>query len=670
MKFPVSMLRQLVQTQLNAEELGDLLTMAGFELEGIEEVEGEPILDIKVVSNRGDGLSVFGLAREVLAKDPQSTPTDLYELAASRFPRQFPAEANAVKIETDACTRYACIRLENVRVVESPEWLKTVMTQAGWRPINLFVDLTNFVMLELGQPLHAFDLDTLKGQQIVVREAKPGEKLTTLNGVEHELQPHQMMICDAERPIAAAGVMGGLDTEVTESTTRILLESAHFKNTSVRRTRKDLGLSTEASYRFERSVDPEGVTAALNRYADLLQQVGAPCEIVDAQTDAYPYPPFKGLVRVRMSRARKLLGMEVTDAEAKSYLERLGFTVENASDGFTVTSPSWRPDIQREDDLVEEIGRIHGFDRIPESLPMGHTIQGGMPPQVQRRDALRALLLKLGFDQCVSHTLRAGHALDAGQERIGPRSPGSPDIALLRNSTLPSLAEAARRGGGKDFHLFEMGKAFWREAGEPVEANLLGILSQGALWLPNRGKEPVPTADFYTMKAVLAEIAPGIEIALPSNPDPRFHPTRQASLPGIGIFGQLHPDAAEAAGLPSDTVAAELDVDALLAASETPFVYRPISRNPAVRRDLALVVSKEMPFSQIQNALDLACGDLLESTWLFDVYEGAGIPAGKHSLAIALTLRKQGENFTDEEANQVRERAVAALSALGASLRS
>jgi phenylalanyl-tRNA synthetase beta chain len=277
MKFPYAMLRDFVETSLDAHAIGDLLTMAGFELEGIEEVEGDFVLDIKVVSNRGDGLSVFGLAREVLAKDEGATPTALYSNAVARFPMEDErasdiTERTAVAVETPDCTRYACRMFEGTTTQESPEWLQRRIRQTGMRPLGLVVDLSNYVMVELGQPLHAFDFDTLAGGRIVVRKAREGEALTTLNGVEHKLRADQLMICAGERPVGAAGIMGGGETEVTDSTKTMLLESAHFVNTSVRRTRKQMGLSTEASYRFERSVDPEGVVAALNAVCRMRRQ--------------------------------------------------------------------------------------------------------------------------------------------------------------------------------------------------------------------------------------------------------------------------------------------------------------------------------------------------------------------------------------------------------------
>ncbi|MEQ1823877.1 MAG: phenylalanine--tRNA ligase subunit beta [Fimbriimonadaceae bacterium] len=476
-----------------------------------------------------------------------------------------------------------------------------------------------------------------------------------MNGDEHELRDDQMMVCDAERPVGVAGVMGGLATEVTDSTKRVLLESAHFLNTSVRRTRKQMGLNTEASYRFERSVDPEGVVRALHRFAELHEQItgigAGPVE------DVYPRPPKLATIRLRMDRARTLLGLDFSDDQAIGYLSRLGFDL----DAGTVTAPTWRPDVVAEEDVIEEIGRVHGFDKIPEALPPG-SARGGQSAIEQAIEDIRHKVMACGFVQCISHTLRDEHPLDGTGKRTGPRNPGSPDHAILRNSTLPSLADAARRNGGRDLHLFETGRVF----GE-TERRMIGLLSHGLLFPLNRAKDPIPCADFFSLKGVLESLAPGL--VFKNGDDPRLHPTRQARISDFGIIGEIHPNIADEIGLPVGTVLAELCLDSLAQASITDIQYHAISRNPSVRRDIAFIVEKSTSFQSLEQAIKSACGEALEDHWLFDVYDGTGIPDGKHSLAVAIQLRKHGENFTDEEANQVREQAVSALEALGATVR-
>lgn len=675
MKFPLSMLRDLVETRLDAEALGDLLTMAGFELEEIEEVEGEPVLDINIMSNRGDAASVFGLAREVLVADREARPTALYQRLAARVPfgdedQEAVRDLASVRVECDTCTRYACRVFEGVVNGPSPDWVQERLRKSGQRPISLLVDLTNYVMLEMGQPLHAFDLDKLPGGEIVVRRARPGEKLTTLDGIERTLRPSHMMICDATRPIAVAGVMGGADTEVDEHTTRCLLESAHFDPLSIRRTRKALDLNTAASYRFERYVDPEGVVAALNRFSELLGQSGA-----GGVLDVYPAPPVREPVRVRLAKVSALLGVEVPEAEAQRGLSMLGFSLLTTEDGWLVTPPSWRPDVVREEDLVEEIARAYGYDHIPASPVEGKTTEGGPHGVLALVDGLREAALRCGFDQVMSHTLRDRHPLDRTADRVLLRATPSPDAALLRNALLPGLADAASRNGGRDLHLFEIGRTFDQQGEEFLETRRMALLSQGALESAHPADPTPRQADFLSLKGVVESLATSVARPLEyqNGDDPRLHPTRQALLIcsgcSVGILGQIHPKVAAEANLPPSTFLVELDLDTWLTQPATPPRPARLSRNPAVRRDIAILVPKSVAYAQIEHAIAQAIPEVLERQWLFDVYEGKGIEPGFHSLAIALQLRAYGANLTDDEANAHRDAAVRALASLGAQQR-
>jgi len=681
MKFPFSMLLDFVDTSLSAVEVGDLLTMAGFELEGIEEVEGHPVLDIKVMSNRGDGLSVYGLAREVLAKDPKAKASNLYLNASNRFDRgvlgQNPANTR-VGIETSDCSRYACVILRNIGNQASEMWMQDSLRRAGMRPINLLVDVTNYVMLEIGQPLHAFDFDKLDGGRIVVREANVGETITTLNGLEHSLRPGQMMICDATRPVGVAGVMGGLQTEVSSETKTVLLESAHFLNTSVRRTRKQLGLSTEASYRFERSVDPDGVVAALLRCVDLVKAAAPQTESSDV-VDVYPGEMTRGAMRLRVTRASLLLGVPITLSEAEHYLSRLGFEyqVEN-QDELLVIPPSWRPDVVREIDLIEELGRIHGYELIPERSLEGTTKSGGPQGSELWTDWLREAALRAGFTQIISHSLRDLHPLDdAGGGRLGPRTPASPDTEYLRNSLLPSLSDVARRNNPKDVQIFEIGKVFSSQGDECSETLRFAALSCGPVSPGGWNLAESDPANFFTLKGGLESIlsAVGVDLSLmpPNQFDHRLHPTRQAKIlaqmSDIGIIGQLHPDLANECGLSPNTVVFEILVGKAYENRDNTLKLRPVSRHPSVRRDISVLADRSLTYSEVAAAIQAELGELLETQWLFDEFVGQGIPEGMRALGIAIQLRKQDSTFTDEEANLVRDRAVAALADLGATTR-
>lgn len=672
------MLRDYVDTPLSVEEIGDLLTMTGFEIEGIAVVEGENVLDVNIMANRGDGPSVIGVARELLAKDASAKPKALYERAQVRFEAgdQMADEASkltSVEIETDRCNRYGCRVFEDVKNSPTPGWIQDRLRQIGQRPISLLVDLTNYVMFETGQPLHAFDLDKLEGKRIVVRQADAKEKtFTTLDEEKRTITTKDMMICDASCPVAIAGVMGGMESEVGDTTKTMLLESASFDHKSVRNTRTRLGISSEASYRFERYVDPEQVVAALNRFTELYEEATGDWS-VRGIIDVYPRPPKPEPIIVRMSRVAKVLGMDVAQDEATGYLKKLGFEVEQSDSSLVCTAPTWRIDILREDDLVEEIGRIHGYEKIPEILPKGETTRGGVFGADAKIDRVREELLRCGLTQTISHSLRNVHPLDAPGERLKVRNPHSPEIAFLRNSNLPSVADAANKNGNQNLHLFEIGKVF-----SPDREHFdLAILSTGGDPHEDWQKEQSPTADFYSMKGVVERVCASIdataEITAPEQPDLRMHPTRQAVLTvdgeRVGVFGQIHPTVAEQTDLPKETVIAEIDLSTLSERNATERHLKRVSRNPATRRDIAVVVEKSVSFADLEIAVGEACGEVLEKQWLFDVYEGKGIPEGSHSLAIALQLRKQGENFTDEEANQVRDAAVQALEALGAKLR-
>ena len=680
MKFPYSMLRDFVNTALPAEGAGGLLTMAGFELESLAIVEGEAVLDIKVMSNRGDGLSIYGLAREVLAKDSLAQGTQLYGRAAVRFAGP-PIEAGAEKtvtILTDDCTRYACLLLEGVSRRESEPWMQQRLRQAGMRPISLLVDVTNYVMLEVGQPLHAFDYDKLDEGRIVVRKALPGEELTTLDGRSHPLSPSQMMICDATRAVAVAGIMGGAETEVTASTSTVLLESAHFSAGSVRRTRKQLGLSTEASYRFERSVDPDGVVAAIYRYLELVQKAdpGARARWI---VDCYPFKPEKRSIRLRTSRTQEMLGMEISALEAERYLSRLGFSVTAVgAHGMNVERPSWRPDIDREIDLIEELGRVHGYERIPETPLKGTTTCGGPAGFELWTDWLRTGALRAGFSQMISHTLSDRHPLDdPAAAQLGPRSPASPDMATIRNSLLPGLADAARHNNPKEASFFEIGHTFTKAGDVYVEDIRIAFICLGPLadagWSADRGG----SANFFTLKGgvegCLGSVGVELSLRTPNQADPRLHPARQAEIlvkgAEVGLIGQLHPDMADSLGLAPEAFVAEISIKSAFERRNTALGLHPVSRHPSVRRDISVLVDKSIPYAQIASKVGVAAGSVLERHWLFDVFEGQGIPAGKQALGIALQLRKADSTFTDEEANLVRDQVVQALASLGATTR-
>lgn len=676
------MLRELVDVDLSPQEVGDALTMLGFELEEIAEHAGEPVLDVGIMSNRGDGASVLGLARELSAKLGVERRTKsflhLAELTRARGPSG--DGEGWVRLETPYCSRYAAL-VVRVPQVLSPSWLTHRLECAGIRPIHLLVDLTNYVMLEIGQPLHAFDRDRLAEHRIVVRQARPGEVLKTLDGVERALTEEMMVIADAERPVAVAGVMGGEESEVTDATRIALIESAFFDPRSVRRTRKALGLHTEASYRFERGADPAVCFGALLRFEELLRQcVDGPVERLGALDVGGSSAGPRTSLSLRPERARAILAVEVTGDQCRTYLEGLGFEVATDGEELKVTPPSWRHDIEQEDDLVEEIGRIHGYEYIPETLPTGPISGAGSGPLERLADDVRALVLRLGFQQVMTQTLGEESPLAFPEHRlVEVRNPIAPESRFLRNSVLPGLAEVARRNGGLNLRLFEIGRVFVQGDFQIDESIELGLwLSANRLPRDWANPEP-PRAGFFDLKkaveTLLHELGVEVSFVRPLRPDPRFHPSRQASIlttatrHHLGIVGELHPDRAAEVDASSETCAAEIDLTAVSLEEPVAIGLRAWSRNPAVRRDIAVVVSKDVAYAEIEARVRSSAGPSLERLALFDIYEGPGVEAGHRSLGIALTLRKFGENLTDQEANEIRDRVLEALAEVGARAR-
>jgi phenylalanyl-tRNA synthetase beta chain len=663
MKITVEWLKEFVETGAGAQEIGDELTMLGLELEAEEESALGPVLDFKVTPNRGDCLSVFGLARELAAKDPEKyRPTDLFKRAAEGFSSvDLPHSDGLVSIEApEVCGRYVGAVVQGVRVGKSLEKIAERLTACGMRPIDSIVDTTNYVMLELGQPLHAFDLRQLKAGRIVVRTAKQGETMKTLDGQERKLTPDMLMICDAERPVAIAGVMGGENSEVALDTTEILLESAHFDPLSVRRTRKALGMSTEASYRFERSVDPGLCAAAVNRVCELL---GVSASQVQ---DAYPGRAERSAVRIRRNAYYRMFGSVLAFDSAPSILTRLGCNVTQDGDDLMAAPPSWRADLAIEEDFLEEIGRLWGYEKIEEDLPRGSTTGGGYGPEADFRRRLRQALLRLGFAEMLTHSLAQESSLGSGS--VAVRNAASPELALLRGSLLPGLATAAGKNRGRSLALFEQGRVFE----DRKERRSLGLLVSGDVAPAHWAGTKPSRQDFYSLKGIVETIGTliGRRIDFAPSNDARFHPGRRAALEiegeTLGAMGEIAPALCDELDLPQDTLAAEVDVDRLMAAASKQTHYRKLSPYPPVRRDFAVVIEKSVPYAKLEAALRAAAGGLAERVWLFDAYEGKGIDAGSHSLGIGVVLRHADRTLTDEEANAFSERAFAALESLGA----
>jgi phenylalanyl-tRNA synthetase beta chain len=662
MKLPVEWITEYAPVKASTEEIAERLTMAGLEVEATEASQSGDVLDIKVTPNRGDCLSVVGVARELAAA---------YGIPTKDAPQAVSSDSggigDSVSVSIDApedCPRYSARIIRNVRSLASPAWMQERLTAAGMRPIGGIVDITNYVMLEMGQPIHAFDLDTLRGSEIVVRRAKPGETLTTLDGVKRELTADMLMICDAERVVAVAGVMGGAETEIGGSTKSVLLESAHFNPLVVRRASRLLGLRTEASYRFERYVDPAGAVAASDRACQLIAELGMG-EPLHGVVDAHPLPPESRAIRLRTDRASMLLGFPVTQAQVEKSLTGLGFGLEPLDYGdCSVTIPSWRPDIVREEDLVEEVGRVVGYEHIPEKLPTGASTQGGDSEYGRFTAKLREALTGAGLFEVVSHSLLAPSAFEdprAADRRVPIRSALSAELSGLRRSLIPGLIDALERNarrGQAPLAFFEIGKLFHAESAGVTEAAALGVAMAGpiedATW--HKGRRP---ADFYFARGIVEQVAESLRIPavrFQQCEDPRLHPGRSADVilgdEVVGRMGEMHPDLARELTTRERVIVVEVELTPLLNATLEGRGFRPLTPYPAVSRDIAPRVASGLPFAAVQSAVDSVRLEILERMSLTDVYSGPPLPEGVKSFTLNFTFRSPESTLTEEQVNQ------------------
>jgi phenylalanyl-tRNA synthetase beta chain len=620
------------------------------------------LLEVNVTPNRPDALSHLGIAREVAALLGTKV-----RLPQPRLAEGGGAASDAVRVRIDApdrCHRYAARVVEGVKIGPSPGWLARRLEGCGVRSISNVVDATNYALLELGHPLHAFDLEKVAGREIVVRTARPAEKLTTLDGKERALDPEDLLICDRDRGSALAGVMGGGDSEISDGTTRVLLESAWFAPSGVRRTAKRHGLKTEASYRFERGADPGMVIPALDRCAALIAELSGG-QVRAGAVDAHPRPARAIEVPLRWGRPRALLGMDVPQAEARRILGGLGFAEVRADgDGATWRVPSWRQDVALEEDLIEELVRTQGYDAIPETLPSLGDVRAAPTEEEVALGRIRSALEAAGFAEAVNFSFVAPEELAAFDPEARPvplKNPISAELAVMRTSVLPSLLRNAStnlRQRVEDVRLYEIARAYGRDPGQgdapadewgEVAAVLVGRRS------PVGWASPRDPADLFDVKAAVQAVLEalgvvGVRFAVRA--EPWSHPRASAAVLGerdalLGTAAELHPRVADAFGLPRGVLAFRLDLDALLAHARLVPRYRPIPRHPAVLRDLAVVVDASV---QAGKVLGVVKGEpLVEEATLFDVYAGAPLPEGKKNLALALRYRAPDRTLTDAE---------------------
>ncbi len=652
-------------------------TPIGVDIKGVLGLD-EYVADFEITSNRPDCLSIIGLARETAAtfqrpfvvKDPEvkGCGDDI---------------ANYVSVQVNEptlCPRYSAKIVKNIKIEPSPAWLRERLFAAGVRPINNIVDITNYVMLEYGQPMHAFDYACLSDGKIVVRRPKPGESIQTLDGQDRAITPEMLAICDGSKPVAIAGVMGGANSEITENTKTVVFESACFHGATIRITAKTLGMRTEASGRFEKGLDPSLTMPALLRACELIEELGAG-EVIDGVVDACAADLTSKTLPFEPEKINALLGTNLPAQTQAEMLERLEFQVQ----GNTVTIPSFRIDIARMCDLAEEVARMFGYDNIPVRLYAGDTTQGGLSARQQLERAAANVCLSAGFDESMSHSFISPKFYDAinlpadDVRRISTTilNPLGEDFSVMRTTVLPSMLDSLSHNHAHrnpTASLYELGTIYTPVIKDgkadaeqlPQEEKILTLGSYGRL-------------SFFQFKGVIEAICRELNIKNVSftadTENPSYHPGRCAKVFAgntlLGVFGTAHPIIAKKYGFSTDVLAAELRMEALAACADPVKLYQPLPKFPASTRDIAVLVDDSVPAAAMQQAIEEAVGAILENTRLFDVYKGKGIPEGKKSVAYSMSLRAADRTLKDEECDQAMQQAITALEkGFGAVLRS
>jgi phenylalanyl-tRNA synthetase beta chain len=650
------------------------------------------VFDLEITPNRPDAMSIAGVARDLAAAlgVPFSLPRPAAPSVIDLAPATLVVEA------PDRCPRYVA-RTGRVVVGPSPGWMAQRLTKAGMRPISNVVDVTNYVMLERGQPLHAFDLARLGGRGIVVRRAEEGEKITTLDGVERALSGADLLICDANRaPQAIAGIMGAGDSEVSDATTELLLESAYFTGDGILRSSKRLGLRTESSARFERGVDPNGTGLAADRAWELFAQV-ASGEAAAGVLDEYPAPIEPIRVSLRTARVNEVLGTDLDTATIRRHLEPIGFAVPEGvtADGHggvvDYTVPTYRPDVEREIDLIEEVGRHHGYNNIARTLPRTREPSGGLTAVQRGRRAVRDVLVGTGLSEAYTFSLVSAADLAAAglpPEGIELENPLRAEESLLRTAVLPGLLKAAAFNAGHglpDVGLFEIGHVFLPPpAGQtlPDEREHLAVILTGTVFrLPHEPNRPVDGHDVVGRMEAVAEALALADWSLRPGDASERNPLHGSFAPGrsaevvvdgspVGAVGEIDPAVRARLGLAGPVAALEVNLSRLLDATRKERRAVTPSRYPASGIDLAFVLDESIPAGAARQTLAAAAGDLLEDVRLFDVFRSEALGPNKKSLAFGLRFRAPDRTLTDEEVGGLRQRLIDAMAkGHGASLR-
>lgn len=611
------------------------------------------VVEFEITPNRPDCLSVIGLAREAAATF--GTPLTLHTPEVKGGGPGALRDLLDVEIpDADLCPRYTARMVRNVKIGPSPLWMRQRLRAMGVRPINNIVDITNYVMLEYGQPMHAFDYRYVKGGRIIVRRAKDGETLTTLDGTPRKLNPSMLVIADAHRAVGLAGIMGGLNSEIVDDTVDVVFESANFDGTTIRRTALSLGMRTEASAKYEKGLDPMNTLPAVNRACELVELLGAG-EVVDGVIDILNHVPQPTVLELEPEKINDLLGTDVSGEEMASILRKLDFQVE----GDRITVPSWRGDVLTMADLAEEVARFHGYNRIPVTLMRGTTTQGGYSPAQRLERRLGQTCRSAGYDEIITYSFISPTYYDKiGWTPEDPRrrslkilNPLGEDTSIMRTTTLPSMLEILARNynfRNKSARLYELGRIYLPRAdGLADEPKVLSLGAYGDI-------------DFFGLKGVVEALLHSIRVGGVSyqacRDNASYHPGRCATVcvggEQIGVLGQIHPTVCANYGVDTALYCAELSFEALMRFQGPEPEYVSLPKFPSVARDIAVVCDASIPVATLENCISRGARGLLKEVELFDIYTGAPIPAGKKSVAFNLTLRSDERSLTAAEADE------------------
>ena len=613
------------------------------------------VVEFEITPNRPDCLSVIGLAREAAATfdKPLALHTPEVKGGADGVLTEL------LDVETpdpELCPRYTARMVRNVKIAPSPKWMRERLRAMGVRPINNIVDITNYVMLEYGQPMHAFDYRYVNGGKIIVRRAAQGEKLTTLDGKEHTLNANHLVIADEGRAVGLAGIMGGLNSEIVDDTADVVFESACFDGTCIRKGALALGMRTEASAKFEKGLDPMNTLPAVNRACELVELLGAG-EVVDGVIDILNHVPQPTRLKLEPDKINALLGTAVAGDEMVRILKKLDFAV----DGGQVTVPSWRGDVERMADLAEEVARFHGYNNIPSTLMRGQAAQGGYSADQKVENRLGEVCRACGYSEIITYSFispsaydKIGWAQDEPlRESMRILNPLGEDTSIMRTTALPSMLEVLQRNHNyrnRDVRLYELGKVYLPGGadGLAVEPKFLTLGGYG------------PEMDFFTIKGTVEAILKALRtqdaVFYPCADDPSYHPGRCAGVRAgeqhIGVVGQIHPAVAANYGVDGELYCAELSVEALLAARGADPEYAPLPKYPPITRDIAVVCGEEVTVGALESAIRKGARGLLKQVSLFDIYRGKSVGEGKKSVAFNLVLRADDRSLTGEEADE------------------